>query len=445
MEITLNKKNDTEAIIKISLQEKDYQPKVEAKIKEYARKANIKGFRPGKVPASLIKNMYGKSILVDEVNQLLYQNLDDYIKKEELRIIGEPIPVKESTEGIDWDTQKDFEFEYKIGLVDDFSLDVSKKQKITRYEIKVDKKIMQETIDNLRAQYATMTNPEVSEDGDSLFGTFSPENGEGEHQGLLDLNKLDKKEAKKFVGVKPGDEIKFDIRKTLKADALIAEVLGIDLADAAGIEGTYIFHVKNINRKVKAELGQEFYDRLFGKDEVKTEEEFNKRIEESIVNNYSRESDWLLERHIRDYFVEKTKINTPDDFLKEWLLLRNEGKVTREQIEEEFDLYLKDLKWSLIRNKIAKDQDIKVEQQEIIEKTKVILAEQFGGPGVLAQLGDKLDEFVRTYLEGNEGQNYQNVVNQVLSDKVYEYIKNNITIATKKISLDEFRKKAEAA
>ena len=192
-------------------------------------------------------------------------------------------------------------------------------------------------------------------------------------------------------------------------------------------------------------MGQEFYDRLFGKDEVKTEEEFNKRIEESIVNNYSRESDWLLERHIRDYFVEKTKINTPDNFLKEWLLLRNAGKVTKEQIEEEFDLYLKDLKWSLIRNKIAKDQDIKVEQQEIIDKTKVILAEQFGGPGVLAQLGDKLDEFVRTYLEGNEGQNYQNVVNQVLSDKVYEYIKNNITINTKKISLDEFRKKAEVA
>ncbi len=445
MEITLNKKNDTEAIIKISLQEKDYQPKVEAKIKEYARKANIKGFRPGKVPASLIKNMYGISILVDEVNRLLYQNLDDYIKKEGLHIIGEPIPVRESTEGIDWETQKDFEFEYKIGLIDDFNLDISKKQKITRYEIKVDKKIMQETIDNLREQYATMTNPEVSEDGDSLFGTFSPENGEGEHQGLLDLNKLDKKEAKKFIGVKPGDDIKFDIRKTLKADALIAEVLGIDLADAAGIEGTYIFHVKNINRKVKAELGQEFYDRLFGKDEVKTEEEFNKRIEESIVNNYSRESDWLLERHIRDYFVEKTKINTPDDFLKEWLLLSNAGKVTKEQIEEEFDLYLKDLKWSLIRNKIAKDQEIKVDQQEIIEKTKIILAEQFGGPGVLAQLGDKLDEFVRTYLEGNEGQNYQNVVNQVLADKVYEYIKNNITITTKKISLDEFRKKAEAA
>ncbi len=445
MEITLNKKNDTEAIIKISLQEKDYQPKVEARIKEYARKANIKGFRPGKVPASLIKNMYGKSILVEEVNQLLYQNLDDYIKKEELNIIGEPIPVRENTEGIDWDTQKDFEFEYKIGLVDDFALDISKKQKITRYEIKVDKKIMQETIDNLREQYATMTNPEVSEDGDSLFGTFSPENGEGEHQGLLDLNKLDKKEAKKFIGVKPGDEIKFDIRKTLKADALIAEVLGIDPTEAADVDGTYIFHVKNINRKVKAELGQEFYDRLFGKDEVKTEEEFNKRIKESIVNNYSRESDWLLERYIRDYFVEKTKINTPDDFLKEWLLLRNAGKVTKEQIEEEFDLYLKDLKWSLIRNKIAKDQDIKVEQQEIIEKTKVILAEQFGGPGVLAQLGDKLDEFVRTYLEGNEGQNYQNVVNQVLSDKVYEYIKNNITITTKKISLDEFRKKAEAA
>jgi trigger factor len=221
-------------------------------------------------------------------------------------------------------------------------------------------------------------------------------------------------------------------------------VLGIDIKEADSIAGDYKLVVKNINRKVKAEINQEFFDRLFGKDGVKSEEEFKKKIDESINLNYGKESDHLLERDVRDYFVEKTKITTPNDFLKDWLLMTNAGKVTKEQIDSEFELYIKDLKWSLIRNRIAEDNKLSVEQNDITEKTKLILAEQFGGPAILEQLGDKMDEFVKNYLEGNEGQNYTNVVNQVIADKVYDFVKENITITDKKVSLDEFRKKAEA-
>ena len=444
MEITLDKKSTTEALIKVNLKQDDYQPKVEQKIKEYSKKADVKGFRKGMVPTSVIQKMYGKSILVDEINHLLYHSLDNYIKEEKLKIIGEPIPNKERATSIDWDTQTEFEFEYNIGLVDNFALDVSKKQKVNRYEIKIDAKIRQETVDNLKDQYGNMTNPESCEDGDSIFGTFTPEEGEGEHQGLLDLNMLDKKDAKKYIGAKAGDEFTFDIKKTLKSESLISQVLGVDIKDADGIEGNYKLIVKNINRKFKAEINQEFFDRLFGKDVVKNEEEFNKKIDESISLNYNKEGDYLLERDIRDYFVDKTKITTPNEFLKDWLLLTNAGKVTLEQIESEFDLYLKDLKWSLIRNRVAEDNKLSVEQNDITEKAKLILAEQFGGPAIIEQLGDKMDEFVKTYLEGNEGQNYTNVVNQVIADKVYDFIKENITITNKKVSLDEFRKKAEA-
>lgn len=444
MEITLDKKSTTEALIKVNLKQDDYQPKVKQKIKEYSKKADVKGFRKGMVPTSVIQKMYGKSILVDEINHLVYHSLDNYIKDEKLKIIGEPIPNKENANTIDWDTQTEFEFEYNIGLVDDFTLDVSKKQKVTRYEIKIDAKIRQETIDNLKDQYGNMTNPESCEDGDSIFGTFTKEEGEGEHQGLLDLNMLDKKEAKKFLGAKSEDEIIFDIKKTLKSEDLISQVLGVDIKEVDNIEGNYKLVVKNINRKMKAEINQEFFDRLFGKDVVKSEEEFNKKIDESISLNYNKEGDYLLERDIRDYFVDKTKITTPDAFLKDWLLVTNAGKVTLEQIESEFDLYLKDLKWSLIRNRIAEDNKLSVEQNDITDKTKVILAEQFGGPAILEQLGDKMEEFVKTYLEGNEGQNYTNVVNQVIADKVYDFVKENITITDKKVSLDEFRKKTEA-
>lgn len=442
MDIILNKKNSTEALIKVSLKQEDYQPKVEQKIKEYTKKADVKGFRKGKVPTSVIQKMYGKSILVDEINHLLYHSIDNYIKEEKLNIIGEPIPNKESTTDIDWETQTEFDFEYNIGLVDEFTLDISKKQKVNKYEIKIDAKIKQETIDNLLEQYGNMTNPEVCEDGDSIYGTYIAEDGT-EYQGLLELNMLDKKDAKLFIGAKPGDIISFDIKKVLKPDSLISQVLGIDLTEVENIAGTFKLTVKNINRKVKAELNQEFFDRLFGKDVVKSEEEFNKKIEESISANYAKEGDYLLERDIRDHLVAKTNIETPNDFLKEWLLLTNSGKLSRDQIESEFDLYLKDLKWSLIRNKIAEDNKLNVEQQDISAKTKLILADQFGGPAILEQLGDKMDEFVKTYLEGNEGQNYSNVVTQVLTDKVYEFIKEHITITEKKISLDDFKKKAE--
>ena len=444
MEITLDKKSTTEALIKVNLKQDDYQPKVEQKIKEYSKKADVKGFRKGRVPTSVIQKMYGKSILVDEINHLLYHSLDNYIKDEKLKIIGEPIPNKESAKTIDWETQTEFEFEYNIGLVDDFKIEVTKKQKVNKYEIKIDAKIRQETVDNLKDQYGNMTNPDICEDGDSIFGTFTPEDGDGEYQGLLELNLLDKKEAKKFIGAKAADEIVFDIKKILHSDTLISQVLGIDIKDVHGIQGDYKLSVKNINRKEKAEINQEFFDRLFGKDIVKNEEEFNKKIDENINLNYNKESDYLLERDIRDYFVEKTKIATPNEFLKDWLLLTNSGKVTKEQIDSEFDLYLKDLKWSLIRNKVAEDNKLSVEQEDITEKTKVILAEQFGGPAILEQLGDKMDEFVKTYLEGNEGQNYTNVVNQVIADKVYDFVKENIAITDKKLSLDEFRKKAEA-
>ncbi len=445
MEIILDKKNATEALIKVSLKQDDYQPKVEQKIKEYSRKADVKGFRKGKVPTSVIQKMYGKSILVDEINHLIYHSLDNYIKDEKLKIIGEPIPIKDSAKNIDWENQTEFEFKYNIGLVDDFKLEISKKLKINKYEIKIDTKVKQETVDNLRDQYSTMTNPEISEEGDSIFGSFVAEEDGKEYKGLLDLFTLDKKDVKNFIGLKSDDEKSFDIKKILNTDNLISQVLGIDISKVDEVNGKITLKVQNINRKIKAEINQEFFDRVFGKDAVKSDEEFNVKVEESISTNYSKESEYLLERDIRDHLVSKTKMETPNEFLKDWLLLTNSGKLTKEQIDGEFDLYLKDLKWSLIRNKVAEDNKINVEKSDINNKAKLLLADQFGGPGIIDQLGEKMDEFVKTYLEGNEGQNYTNVVNQVLADKVYEYLIDNISITTKKVSLDDFRKLAQAS
>lgn len=442
MEITLNKKNTTEASIKISLKESDYQTKVDKKVKDYSKKAEIKGFRKGKVPLTMIKNMYGKSILVEEINHMISHGLSDYIKDNKLNIIGEPLPDRSQTEAIDWDTQKDFEFDYNIGLVDDFEVDLSKKQKIAKNEIKVDKKVIDETIANLKDQYGDMTNPEMSELGDALYGSFSQAEGDLKSNGIIETKDLGKKEAKQFIGCKKGDKISFDPKKILASDEQIAQTLGIEANAVKDLVGEVEIEVINVNRKVAAEINQVFFDKIFGKDVVKEEKEFLEKIEESISKNYDKESDYLLERDIRDHFVSKVKMETPNEFLREWLFISNEGKVTKEQIESEFDLYISELKWSLIRNKISEAGKIEVSNDEIKVKAVEVLAEQFGGPSVIQQLGDKMDEFADSYLKANDGENYTTIYNQVSSEKVYKHIIDNITINTKKVSLDDFRKLA---
>ncbi len=442
MEITLNKKNTTEASINISLKEGDYQPKVEKKIKEYSKKAEIKGFRKGKVPLSMIKNMYGKSILVEEINHMISHGLSDYIKDNKLNIIGEPLPNRDQVNTIDWDIQKDFDFEYNIGLVDDFTIDLTKKQKITKNEIKVDKKVIDETVTNLKNQHGDMTNPEVSEEDDALYGSFSQTDGDLKSTGIVEIKELSKKDAKKFIGVKKEDKITFDPKKILSSDEKIAQTLGIEANIAKELTGEVEFEVINVNRKIAAEINQEFFDKIFGKDVIKDEKSFLEKIEESISKNYEKESDYLLERDIRDYFVEKTKIETPNEFLREWLFVSNKGKITKEQIDSEFDLYVSELKWSLIRNKISEAGKVEVANDEIKAKAIEILAEQFGGPSVIQQLGDKMDEFADSYLKANDGEHYTTIYNQVAADKVYKYVINAISINSKKVSLDDFRKLA---
>jgi len=442
LEIALNKKDNNEASIKISLIESDYQPKVEKKVKEYSKKAEVKGFRKGKVPLSMIKNMYGKSILVDEINHMISHGLNDYIKENKLNIIGEPLPDRTQVDTIDWDTQKDFEFDYNIGLVDEFTVDLSKKQKITKNEIKVDKKVIDETIANLKEQHGNMINPEVSEAGDAIYGSFTQAEGDLKANGIIEIKDLGKKEAKQFIGVKKGEKISFDLHNVIGSDEQIAQVLGIEVDAAKAITGKIELEVINVNRKVAAEINQVFFDKIFGKDIVKEEKEFLAKVEESISKNYDKESDYLLERDVRDHFVAKTKMDTPNGFLREWLFISNKGKVTKEQIDSEFDLYISELKWSLIRNKISEEAKIEVSKDEIKVKAVEVLAEQFGGQSVIQQLGNKMDEFADSYLKANDGENYTTIYNQVATEKVYKHVIDSITVNTKKVSLDDFRKLA---
>jgi trigger factor len=444
LEITLDKKNNTEGLIKIKLTEGDYQPNVEEKVKDYARKANIKGFRQGKVPTGVIRKMFGKSILVDEINHLLSHKLSDYIKENNLKILGEPLPNQEKALTIDWDVQKNFEFEYQIGMVDDFPYDLSSKVKVQSYPIEVDQKTIDETVSDLKKRFGKVNYPEASEADDNLFGPLKEADGDfSREQSFIAVDKIEKKEQKKFIGAKKGDAIEFDIDKVFADENLKAQVLGVSPEEAKSKKGKYILTVETISRTEPAELNIELFDRVFGKDTVTNEAEFIAKIKETIGENYKRESDHFLEHHIEDHFVANTSINLPDDFLKAWLKSSSQGQVTDDVLGQEFEAYKRGLKWDLVKNRIADDNKITVEADEVRAKAKDLIISQFGGHAFAEQLGDKLDAIADNYLQNENGQNFMQLYNQLRSEKILKYIREHITVQEKKVTVDEFKKIVE--
>ncbi|MBA4144461.1 MAG: trigger factor [Cytophaga sp.] len=441
MNITLDKQSATDGLIKIKLSETDYQPKVESKLKDYARKASIKGFRAGKVPAGVIKKMYGKSVLVEEVNHIISHSVSDYIKDNKLRILGDPLPNQEKAMTIDWDSQKDFEFEFQIGMVEDFAYDISKKVNVQSHPIEVDQKVMDETLTDLKQRFGKVSYPEVSEVTDSVFGTITLADGSPKNV-VINIDKVEKKEQKKFIGLKNEDTVDFEIEKILKDENLVAQVLGITPEEAKSAKGQYTLQVTSISRTEPAEINTELFDRVFGPGVVKTEEEFLNKVKETIAENYKRETEHMLDHEIMHHYVDNTKITMPESFLKTWLKTTGQGQVTDEILEKEFKPYRDSLKWDLIKNKIAEDNNIKVEGEEVRARAKAMIAEQFGGAAIAEQLGDKMDDIANNYLSGQDGkgENFMRLYNQLRNDKIAKLIRESITVTEKKVSLDEFKK-----
>lgn len=450
LEITLDKRTNTDGLIRIKLSEGDYQPKVEEKVKDYARKASIKGFRQGKVPAGVIRKMFGKSILVDEINHLLSHKITDYIRDNNLKILGEPLPNQDKTGDIDWDAQKDFEFEYQIGLVEDFAYDLSPKVKVTGYSIRVDDAVIEETLTDLKKRFGKVSYPEVSEAGDSLFGDLRPKKTDSEETATLTkehasvpTDKVVKAQQKKFIGARKDDEIEFEPSAIFEDQNLVSELLGLSEEEIKAGNGVFVLKVNTISRTEPAELTQELFDRVFGKDAAKTEEEFINKIRETIGENYRRETDHFLEHNIEDYFLKHTKINLPDEFLKTWLKSSSQGQVTDEVLENEFEQYVRGLKWDLIKNRIADDKKITVEPEEVRSKAKEMIISQFGGQAFAEQLQDKLDAIATNYLSNENGQNFMRLYNQLRGEKIMKQIRENITVDEKTVSLEDFKKIVE--
>jgi trigger factor len=440
MEILFDKKDAANASLTVKLTKEDYKAKVDHKIKDYCKKVAIKGFRPGKVPAAVVQKMYGKSLLVEEVSAILAESINTYITENKLRLLGEPLPDNEATGIVVWNNDADYAFVYNLGLVPDFTVDLTTKTALTSYEIDVNEKSVQETLVNLKQQFGEMVDVEVSAEGDFINGKLKEVAGTFESTTLLPTSKLNKSEQAKFIGLKVGDTVSFDIQKAFDNDtAVIAHFTGATNEVAATMSGQFEYTVETIRHTQLPELNQELFDKVFGKDAVTSVEEFNIKLKETIVDNYKRESKSFLSRELQKTLVENTNIDLPSDFLKRWLLTSNEGKISQEQIDLEFDYYAKELKWNLIQNQLAEKNNIKVENNEVLERTKEMMRTQFGGMPLDAQMEEFLNKFADNYLKEEKGKNYIKIFEQIVHDKTMDHLIANIKLNTKKVDVEEFQ------
>ena len=439
MEVLLEKSSPTTASLKVKLVKEDYQPKVDKSIRNYSQRANIKGFRPGKVPAHVISRMYGKGILVEEVNHMLSHAVSDYIKENKLPVVGDPIPNRELADAIDWDTQTEFEFTFDLGLAGDFVVDFEKLTGISQYNIQAGDSDLDKTIEDLRTRFAENQHPETSEDGDIIYGELSQESSEFSTKTAIPVKRVKEESRAKFIGVKKDDVVTFDIQNTLEDEAAVAHVTGKKKEEVGELSGEFTFKVEDISRNVPAELNEEFYNKVLGFNiEVTSEQEFRDKVAAIVQENYDRETQALLRRDIEEKLLEVTPIELPEEFLKKWLFEANEGKFTPEQIEEEFGAFAKSLKLSLIRNRVAEAHEVKIEPAELLEEARNIIKAQFGIYGEEEAMRETIDKIAQQYLTDKERDNYRKVFQQVFDNKVYELVLANVKPEEKTVGVSEF-------
>ena len=388
----------------------------------------------------MVKKMYGTSVLVDEINSILTSSLNDYLKAQTFKILGEPLPIIEEAANIDWDNQKEFEFKYKIGFVEDIFVNIDGVDAVA-YKMDMDDKEVDDAIQNLRSQYGKMTNPEVSQENDFLYGDLKSEEGSFEKTLSMPLSAIEASSLKKFIGLKKGDVVTFIPSKAIKEN--LASTIGVTEEEAVDLKGNFTFTVQNINRTELAELNQEFFDKLFGEGQVDSEEAMRSKVKEILSENYNKELRVFGEEKIKEKLVAKANIDLPEEFLKEWLFRANEGKVTTDQVDQEYPIYAKQLTWTLVSNKIAKDNDIQAEHADVIEKTKEMIREQFASSGLGSQMEASMDMFVDNYLKGNEGQNYMQMLTSVQNEKVLDFVREKGNLKEEVIKIDKFKELLE--
>ena len=441
MNISQESTGDLNALIHINLQESDYINAVNKQLSDYKKKANMPGFRPGMVPIGMIKKMYGESVMVDEVNKTLSEALNKYIIENKINVIGNPLPNMEKSSKINFKTQKDFDFYFDIGLAPEIEIKLTKEIVVPSYSIKITDTEIDKAFEDIKVRFGDDENPEVAEEGDAFQGKFIEVDSDGnvvtggvENDGFLKYDDIKLKTIqKKFVGKKAGDTISFNILNAVKEESKVASLLNRHDEGDEKLKSDYRFDIEKIVRTHEAVIGEELYKKVFPSQEIANEEEFRSALSSDLSKHYQRDTDKQFLADTVKELIKIANISLPDEFLKRWLIESNEGKITQEQIDTQYDSYARTFKWQLLEGELLKEhaEAMQVKEEEVREK----VAAYFQTMGS-AELTPQIEGIIDQVLSNSEEK--QKIYNDIQDEKLIKLFKDNITSKNKKVTTEKF-------
>jgi trigger factor len=436
MNITKEQIDDLNAVVKVAVTKDDYQDKVNTILKDYRKQANIPGFRKGQVPMGLIKKQYGKAVLVEEVNKLIQENLNKYLTEEKLDVLGNPLPKQR--DNFDWEADN-FDFEFELGLAPSFEVDLKSKKSITQYKIVADDKMIDEQVERIQKQYGKLVNKSEVSKKDEVSGVFKNEEEEIENKATVEVSNLKSKKAiDALVGSKVGDVITLNTKGLFKEEQELTTALGIQADKAEDLKADVTFTIEEINEREPAALDQDLFDKLFGKDVVKTTEELKTKIKEDSEQQFSQQADQKLLNDVTENFIENTKFDLPTEFLKKWIQLTGEKVLTDDEANAEFEKSEKGLRYQLIEGKIVTENELQVQFEELKEFSKGFIKSQMAQFGQLNPAEEELDNIATRVLSNQD--EVKRLSEQLMSQKLITLYKEKANLKTKEVTYENFVK-----
>ncbi|MBC7864931.1 MAG: trigger factor [Bacteroidia bacterium] len=434
--------DELNAVVTIKVGPEDYDNQYEKAVKKVQQQVAMPGFRPGKVPNSLVKKKYGKSILLEELNKVLSESLNNYISENKLEILGHPL-AKTNQDNLDLDNQKEFSFSFDLGLAPQINVEVSSATTMPYSVIKVDDELVEKYVKDVRKNNGKPINPEVAGDKDVLFldivqldenGTILP--GGIFKSTSIGIERLKNDAAKaKLTGLKKEDKVVVNIKELYETPVEMNISLGVDKTAAETLDCNLQLTVKNIARLEDAEMNQELFDKIYGEGVVTTEEDFRKKIGEELAVMFSIDADKKFFGDVQEKLLNENNVQLPDEFLKRWLLTANDKTVTIEQIENDYENWSRMMKWKLIEGKVARNFELKVTAEEMKEETARFVIDQYRKYG---QHPDEkeLDKMVHTILAKED--EARKIADNIMDRKLLVLFKSTFTLENKEVAYDEF-------
>ena len=437
MKITLNKKNKLTGIITIEINKDDYEQNVNDVLKRYSKTAKIPGFRKGFVPIGLVKKQYGNAVKVDEINKLLDSSLKKYIQDEKLDILGGPIPHMDND--INWDSEI-INFDFEIGYTPEFKINLKPKKPILKYEVKADKKMVDGQIKNIQSQYGKLTSKPKVENNSEITANFNCTTDEINNSSMFKTESLKPSFLKRIIGLKVGNELTEIGSKIFKENYELSRNLKIELEKAKKFKSEVSIKIEEINEREMADLDQDLFDKVFGKNSVKSVTEMKNKLSEDFVKQFQNQVDQKLMNDTIEYLIESTKINLPSEFLIKWMKLSSENKISIDEAKSEYEKSEKGMKYQLIESKIIIDNDLQVNFEDLKSFTTDLIKNQMLQYGQAIPDEKEVDGIVARVMSNKD--EIKRLTEQLTSTRILNFFKDNFNYKTKKVSYDEYIKEA---